>query len=87
VQDVAAHLVVPLEVGLPKFILAILASRASFDRGNDRLARKQAQRPFDEIVAILRQKADKRFTPLVKVPRRPSPTSWFTALTFAYRCS
>ena len=71
VQDVAAHLVVPLEVGLPKFMLAILASRGSFDRANDRLARKQAQRPFAEIVAILRQKADKRFTPPGEGPEAP----------------
>jgi uncharacterized protein (TIGR03083 family) len=71
VQDVAGHLIVPLEVGLPKFTLAILTSAGSFDRANDRLARRQAQRPFDEIVETLRRKADHRFTPPGEGPEAP----------------
>ena len=33
-HDVAAHLVLPLEVSTPKFVVAMLVSRGSFDRGN-----------------------------------------------------
>jgi uncharacterized protein (TIGR03083 family) len=71
VQDVAGHLIVPLEVRLPRFMLAILTSAGNFDRANDRLAREQAQRPFDEIVETLRRKADHRFTPPGEGPAAP----------------
>lgn len=71
VRDVAAHLIVPLEVGIPKFALTMLACRGDFDRANIRLAHRQAQRPFDEIVTILRSKADKRFTPPGAGPEAP----------------
>ena len=71
VQDVAGHLIVPLEVSLPRFAVAMLAARGSFDRANKQLARKQAQRPFEEIVDVLRSKADHRFTPPGAGPEAP----------------
>ena len=71
VRDVAGHLIVPLQVSLPKFMLAMLSSRGSFDRANDRLARRQAKRPFVEIVEILRRRADTRFTPPGAGPEVP----------------
>jgi len=71
VQDVAAHLIVPLEVSTPKFMLAMLACRGSFDRANVRLAREQAQRPYDEIIQLLRRKAETRFTPPGAGPEAP----------------
>ena len=63
VHDVAAHLVVPLEVTMPKFVLSMLACRGNFDRANVRLTRQQARRPIHEIIQVLRQKATSRFTP------------------------
>jgi uncharacterized protein (TIGR03083 family) len=71
VHDVAAHLVVPLEVGIPKFALAMLACRGNFDRANVRLTREQARRPFGEIIEVLRRKADSRFTPPGSGPEAP----------------
>ncbi|WP_182525166.1 maleylpyruvate isomerase family mycothiol-dependent enzyme [Nocardioides dongkuii] len=71
VQEVAAHLVVPLEVGIPGFLLAMVVSGGSFDRANVRLARKQAQRPYEEMVEVLRTKADSRFTPPGAGPEAP----------------
>lgn len=71
VQDVAAHLIVSLEVGIPKFVLTMLACGGSFDRANVRLASKQAQRPFKEVVEVLRNKADHRFTPPGAGPEAP----------------
>ena len=71
VQDVAAHLIVPLEVSIPKFMLAMLVCRGNFDRANVRLARQQSQRPFEEIVETLRRKADTRFTPPGGGPEAP----------------
>ncbi len=71
VHDVAGHLIVSLEVGLPEFARTMLACGGSFDRANSRLARKQAQRPFEEIVETLRNKADNRFTPPGAGPEAP----------------
>ena len=71
VHDVVAHLVVPLEVGIPKFLLAMLASRGNFDRANVRLTREQARRPFGELTEVLRQEADSRFTPPGSGPEAP----------------
>jgi uncharacterized protein (TIGR03083 family) len=71
VQEVVGHLLVSLEVSTPKFMLAILACRGSFDRANVRLAREQTQRPFDEMIELLRRKADKRFTPPGAGPEAP----------------
>jgi len=71
VRDVVAHLVVPLEVSIPKFALAMLACRGNFDRANVRLAREQARRPFGELAEVLRRKADSRFTPPGSGPEAP----------------
>lgn len=71
VHDVAAHLVMPLEVGMPKFLLTMLACRGDFDRANVRLTRQQARRPFDEIVEVLRRRAASRFTPPGSGPQAP----------------
>ena len=71
VHDVVAHLVVPLEVGIPKFALAMLVCRGNFDRANVRLARQQARRPFGELTEVLRAKADSRFTPPGAGPEAP----------------
>jgi uncharacterized protein (TIGR03083 family) len=71
VHDVVAHLVVPLEVGIPKFAVAMLMSRGDFDRANVRLTREQARRPFDELLEVLRRKAGSRFTPPGAGPEAP----------------
>jgi uncharacterized protein (TIGR03083 family) len=71
VRDVVAHLVVPLEVSIPKFALAMLACRGNFDRANVRLAREQARRPLGELAEVLRRKADSRFTPPGSGPEAP----------------
>lgn len=71
VTEVAAHLIVPLEVGLPTFMVTMLKCRGSFDLANERLTHRQAQRPFDEIVETLRRKADSRFTPPGAGPEAP----------------
>jgi uncharacterized protein (TIGR03083 family) len=71
VHDVAAHLVMPLEVSTPKLVLTVLACRGDFDRANLRLTREQAARPSDEIVELLRRKAGTRFTPPGAGPEAP----------------
>ncbi|GMA30563.1 maleylpyruvate isomerase family mycothiol-dependent enzyme [Litorihabitans aurantiacus] len=66
-----AHLVVPLEVGLPRFALAMLQARGRFDVANDRLARRHARRPFEELRYVLDARADHRFTPPGEGPEAP----------------
>ena len=71
VHDVAGHLIMPLEVSTRQFLLALLACRGSFDRATVRLTRRQARRSIDEIIEILRQKAETRFTPPGGGPEAP----------------
>jgi uncharacterized protein (TIGR03083 family) len=71
VHDVAAHLIVPLEVSIPKFAVTMLRCGGNFDRANERLTRQQARRPFADIVDVLRRKAGSRFTPPGAGPEAP----------------
>ncbi|WP_432497329.1 maleylpyruvate isomerase family mycothiol-dependent enzyme [Kineococcus auxinigenes] len=71
VHDVLAHLVMPLEVSTPRVVLAVLLAGGNFDRANERVTRRLAQRPFTEIVDVLRRKADSRFTPPGSGPEAP----------------
>ncbi|SFT51765.1 TIGR03083 family protein [Geodermatophilus amargosae] len=71
VHDVVAHLVVPLEVSTPKFVMAMLACRGDFDRANVRLTREQARRPVGDLTEVLRRRADSRFTPPGSGPEAP----------------
>lgn len=71
VHDVAAHLVTPLEVGIPRFALTMRACRGDFDRANVRMTRRQARRPTEALVEVLRRKADSRFTPPGAGPEAP----------------
>lgn len=63
VQQVAAHLLMPLAVPLPRFAIAAVLARGNFDVANDRVTRSFARRPIGEIAAGLRAKADHRFHP------------------------
>jgi uncharacterized protein (TIGR03083 family) len=71
VHEVAAHLIMPLEVSMPRFLLTILACRGDFDRANVRLTRELARRPIEKIVEVLRRKAASRFTPPGSGPEAP----------------
>lgn len=63
VRDVAGHMIMPMEITFGRFLLRLLSERGSFDRTADKASRALAQRPAEQIVAILREKADSRFTP------------------------
>lgn len=71
VHDVLAHLTMPLDVGLARFALAMAFAAGDFDRANRRLTRRQAARPYDEIISLLHRKADSRFTPPGEGPEAP----------------
>lgn len=63
VQETFGHLCVPLTVSLPGFAVEMAKARGRFDVANDRLARKAAQRGPKKLAALLRDRADSRFTP------------------------
>lgn len=71
VHDVLAHLTMPLEVSTARFALAVVLAAGNFDLANQRLTRRQAAQPYDEIIALLERKAETRFTPPGHGPEAP----------------
>lgn len=63
VRHVAAHLVAVLTTSVPRFTLAVLKARGSFDRANMAVAEGRAHEPTEQLVAQLRRHADSHFTP------------------------
>lgn len=62
VRNVAAHLVMPLEVGLGSFMLRMLKYRFDFNRLADAAAREDT-RSGAELSAVIRANADHKFKP------------------------
>ncbi|RPA58535.1 maleylpyruvate isomerase family mycothiol-dependent enzyme [Gordonia oryzae] len=69
-RDVVAHLVMQLVVSTPTIVLAMIRTFGDFDKANIAVTAKVAQQ-YDNLTAVLRDKADKRFTPPGNGPRAP----------------
>lgn len=63
VRTVAGHLVSALTTTIPSFLVQVLRARGNLDRAVDRAARREATRPVEELVAVLRERADSSFAP------------------------
>ena len=63
VRQVLGHLVVATDPPMGRFMLEVAKAFGSFDKANDRLAREQADRPPDDLIAELRRQVSTRFTP------------------------
>jgi uncharacterized protein (TIGR03083 family) len=63
VKDVAAHLLVGPTTSMPEFLVAMATSRFDFDRANRKLTATRAEHSTEELVALIREHADSRFTP------------------------
>ncbi len=63
VRDVVAHLVMPLCTPTSVILVAAVRARGSFDRANQALTAREAQRSPLELVADLHRLADHRFAP------------------------
>lgn len=63
VRHVAAHLSMPLSIGLPRIMLGVLRNRGDFNRFADKYAKEAARRPVPELAATIRANAQSRFTP------------------------
>lgn len=71
VHDVAAHLVMPFVISMPKVMVTMVLCGGSFDRANVRLTREVAKRPLGELVELLGRNAASRFTPPGAGPEAP----------------
>jgi uncharacterized protein (TIGR03083 family) len=63
VREVAAHLLTPFRMSMPKMILGMVAAKGDFNKLADKIARRDAQLPTSELVSILRKNADTKFKP------------------------
>ncbi len=63
VRILAGHLVSALTTTVPSFLVQVLRARGNVDRAVDRAARRDAARPVEELVAVLRDRADSSFAP------------------------
>ncbi|OLM32155.1 hypothetical protein Ae717Ps2_3050c [Pseudonocardia sp. Ae717_Ps2] len=63
VRTVAGHLVSALTTTIPSFLAQVLWARGNLDRAVDRAARREATRPVEELVAVLRERADSSVAP------------------------
>lgn len=59
VHHVTGHLVSFVDVGLGGFFANMAKHRFDYDRASDTLARRMAERPMGELIATLRDKAEK----------------------------
>lgn len=62
VREVAAHLAVAMSGSIPGFLVQVLRHRMNAHRANEVLAQERAKRPWPEIVATIRDRADQRLT-------------------------
>lgn len=63
VKDVAAHMLVGPTASMPEFLVAMATSRFDFHRANLKLTASRAKGSPHELVALIREHADSRFTP------------------------
>ena len=71
VKDVAAHLLMPLETSVATIGIEMVRSLGSFDKANERLAKRVGERPIADIVDGLRTNAASHFTPPTAGPEAP----------------
>jgi len=63
VHDMTAHLIVPHEISIPRFLVMLAAARGSFERTNVAMTARVATRPSAQLVADLRRFAESRAKP------------------------
>ncbi|MFC3688079.1 maleylpyruvate isomerase family mycothiol-dependent enzyme [Aquipuribacter hungaricus] len=56
-RDVVGHLLVCIEMSVPRFLLEVARDRGRADAASDRLARARAARPVGELVEVLRRRS------------------------------
>src|SRR4051812_30467535 len=70
VPEIAAHLISPSEMSIPRFLLGA-ATSGGLHRFSVKTTKRLAQRPMTELVTTLRERADSRFEPPGTGPGAP----------------
>lgn len=63
VRVLAAHLALPMTLSRLGFLRVLLAQRGNLDRAMDVASRRAAQAPAEQVVRVLRERAEHRFSP------------------------
>jgi uncharacterized protein (TIGR03083 family) len=63
VREVAAHLVMPFRISMPRLLLKMAAYRGNFDRLSEDFARDAGTDPTETLTTELRANAEHRFSP------------------------
>ena len=63
VRQLLGHLIVAADPRLRHFAIESVKTAGNFDKANDRLARAEAERPTDELLARYRERLGVRFKP------------------------
>jgi uncharacterized protein (TIGR03083 family) len=63
VRDMAGHLALPFAVSLPKVMVGMIRHRGDFDSYSAKASREVGSRSVSELVGILRDNAQSRWTP------------------------
>lgn len=71
VRTVGAHLAAAAAPSMRPFLVAVLRHAGSLHRANDTVAREVARRPVAQVAALLRDNADRGFSPPLAGPRGP----------------
>jgi uncharacterized protein (TIGR03083 family) len=71
VRDVLGHLIVAADPPFGRFTVELVKAGGSFDKANDRLARAEARRPIDELIARYGELVGKRSSPPGFGPEAP----------------
>jgi uncharacterized protein (TIGR03083 family) len=71
VQQVGGHLILPMVTSVPKLLATIVVKRGSFNRANEVLSRRAAERGAAQIAQTLRERATSHFTPPGHGPTAP----------------
>ncbi len=71
VRELAAHLVMPFNVSMPRFGLAMLRHRGNFAKANIALTARLAGRPVTDLISDYRAHAESHFAPPGMPPVTP----------------
>ena len=71
VHELAGHMIMPFRVSVPAMLVGIAKARGDFDLFSSKVAARLGLLPVDELIGILRENAEHRFTPPGHGPSAP----------------
>ena len=71
VQELAGHMIMPFRVSVPAMLMGLVKARGDFDSFSSKVSARLGLLPVDELIGILRENAENRFTPPGHGPSAP----------------